>query len=251
MKRARRQLEAVLTVAMAGFWLASCSEAGCLRDFTEEEIATIMSAGTEGCLSGENAEDCTMRVLTINDSLDTSVLRSPSSALSPDDLCSRHFRILSERMLRTVTHPSQDGVGIAAPQVGINRKVIAVQRFDKPGEPFEVYANIRILSKSDSTAIGREGCLSVPGMYAYTERSQEIVIEYADIDALSSAAEHNCKGLVRNIGKLFGQRAAVPMVTDTVRGFTAVIFQHEADHLDGILYTDRAMASKGMQENGY
>lgn len=251
MKRARRQLEAVLTVAMAGFWLASCSEAGCLRDFTEEEIATIMSAGTEGCLPGENAEDCTMRVLTINDSLDTSVLRSPSSALSPDDLCSRHFRILSERMLRTVTHPSQDGVGIAAPQVGINRKVIAVQRFDKQGEPFEVYANIRIVSKSDSISTGREGCLSIPDRYAYVERSQEIVIEYADIDALSSAAEHNCKGLVRNIGKLFGQRAAVPMVTDTVRGFTAVIFQHEADHLDGILYTDRAMASKGMQENGY
>ncbi len=246
-----RLLAAAITVAMPGIWLTSCSGTDNCGDFTATEIATIMSASQEGGLSGEDAGKCAMRVLTINDSLDLAVLRSSSFSLSPEALGSKHFRMLSERMLSTVTHPAQDGVGIAAPQVGVNRKVIAVQRFDKPGEPFEVYANIRILSKSDSTVIGREGCLSVPGMYAYTERSQEIVIEYADIDALSSAAEHNCKGLVRNIGKLFGQRAAVPMVTDTVRGFTAVIFQHEADHLDGILYTDRAMASKGMQENGY
>ena len=58
-------------------------------------------------------------------------------------------------------------------------------------------------------------------------RSQEIVIEYADNNAIRN-------GTTRN-------RATddIPTVRDTVRGFTAVIFQHEIDHLDGILYIDR------------
>ena len=115
-----------------------------------------------------------------------------------------------------MTHPSQDGVGIAAPQVGINRRVVAVQRFDKEGDPFEVYPNIRIVWKSDSVEAGPEGCLSVPNQRGEVMRSQEIVIEYASAD---------CE--------------EISMVRDTVKGFTAVIFQHEVDHLEGVLYIDR------------
>ena len=125
------------------------------------------------------------------------------------------------RMISTVTHPSQDGVGIAGPQVGLSRRIVAVQRFDKVGEPFEVYANVKIVWMSDSLAYGPEGCLSVPDRRGNVLRSQEIVIEYADIAAL----QH---GL-----------ADIPMVRDTVTGFTAVIFQHEIDHLEGVLYIDR------------
>ena len=108
--------------------------------------------------------------------------------------------------------------------MGINRRVVAVQRFDKePVEwdgktdyPFEVYPNVRIVWASDSLAAGPEGCLSVPDRRGDVMRSQEIVIEYADIS-----------------------NKEVPMIRDTVRGFTAVIFQHEIDHLDGVLYIDR------------
>jgi peptide deformylase len=124
-------------------------------------------------------------------------------------------------MIATVTHPSQDGVGIAAPQVGINRRVVAVQRFDKEGEPFEVYPNIRIVWASESLESGPEGCLSVPDRRGEVMRSQEIVIEYADVTRLD-CPEH--------------------MVRDTVKGFTAVIFQHEVDHLDGILYIDKSVS---------
>jgi peptide deformylase len=161
-------------------------------------------------------------VLTIDDKADSVILRKPCSTLSDKALLSSTYRKLEELMLATVKHPTQDGVGIAAPQVGISRRVVAVQRFDKEGHPFEVYPNIRIVWKSDSLAVGPEGCLSVPSRSEQVRRSSEIVIEYTDISATGKPRNH-----------------ASPVIRDTVRGFTAVIFQHETDHLDGILYIDR------------
>ena len=188
--------------------------------FTETELALI------------HGTDSIMRVLTIDDPSDLLVLRSLSSDLSDSALLSDDFKRLAELMVATVTHPSQDGVGIAGPQVGLNRRVVAVQRFDKEGEPFEIYPNVRIVWTSDSLAAGQEGCLSVPDRRGDVLRSQEIVIEYADIDG----AEYS-----RNEDRLNSNRYAkpVPMALDTISGFTAVIFQHEIDHLDGVLYIDR------------
>ena len=180
---------------------------------------------TGGFSSGElellNGTDSIMRVLTIQDSIDLAVLRAVSCDFSAKELMSEQFTKLGRRMVATVTHPSQDGVGIAGPQVGLNRRVVAVQRFDKEGEPFEVYANVRIIWLSDSLAYGPEGCLSVPDRQGNVLRSQQIVIEYADLASLS----HSCDD--------------IPMARDTVSGFTAVIFQHEIDHLEGVLYIDR------------
>lgn len=180
---------------------------------------------TGGFSSGElellNGTDSIMRVLTIQDSIDLAVLRAVSCDFSAKELMSEQFTKLGRRMVATVTHPSQDGVGIAGPQVGLNRRIVAVQRFDKEGEPFEVYANVRIVWLSDSLAYGPEGCLSVPDRRGNVLRSQQIVIEYADLASLS----HSCDD--------------IPMARDTVSGFTAVIFQHEIDHLEGVLYIDR------------
>lgn len=180
---------------------------------------------TGGFSSGElellNGTDSIMRVLTIQDSIDLAVLRAVSCDFSAKELMSEQFTKLGRRMVATVTHPSQDGVGIAGPQVGLNRRVVAVQRFDKTGEPFEVYANVKIVWMSDSLAYGPEGCLSVPDRRGNVLRSQQIVIEYADLASLS----HSCDD--------------IPMARDTVSGFTAVIFQHEIDHLEGVLYIDR------------
>ena len=195
--------------------------------------------------------DSTMRVLTIEDSLDLTilrasslttlsepdmaVLRSKSTDLSYKALVSDDFARLSDLMIATVTHPSQDGVGIAGPQVGLNRRVVAVQRFDKEGEPFEVYPNVRIVWASDSLVAGPEGCLSVPGRRGEVLRSQEIVIEYTDLAALDSL---DAKTSPRKLHRHF-RATPLPTVRDTISGFTAVIFQHETDHLDGILYIDR------------
>ena len=187
--------------------------AGCAQymqdpsDFRAEEVELIAAA------------DDVMRVLTIAEPCDSLVLRDTSLMFSAKALLSEDYARLCSLMVATVTHPSQDGVGIAGPQVGLNRRIVAVQRFDKEGEPFEVYPNIRIIWKADSLAYGPEGCLSVPDRREEVARSQEIIIEYADVSALKGSD--------------------IPMVRDTIKGFTAVIFQHETDHLDGILYIDR------------
>ncbi len=192
--------------ALAALCLAGCrtSDPG---DFTSQETALIQRS-----ISGLEAgvPESTMRVLTIADSADLAVLRAPSVNLSEDALKSEEYAGLCSLMVATVTHPTQDGVGIAGPQVGLNRRIVAVQRFDKEGEPFEVYPNISIVWASDSLTFGPEGCLSVPDRREDVARSTEIVIEYG-----------------------------IPAVRDTVNGFTAVIFQHEIDHLDGVLYIDR------------
>lgn len=188
-------------------------------DFTAEELELIASA------------DSIMRVLTIADRSDSLILRDTSRTFSAKALMSEDYEKLCSLMVATVTHPSQDGVGIAGPQVGLNRRVVTVQRFDKAGEPFEVYPNIRIISASDSLAYGPEGCLSVPDRREEVARSTEVIIEYADIAALKEAAGPNATIQIADCD--------IPMVRDTIRGFTAVIFQHETDHLDGVLYIDR------------
>ena len=170
--------------------------------FTKEELEILDEA------------DSILRVLTIEDPRDLSVLRAPSSDFSSEALLSEEFCRLAELMVATVTHPSQDGVGIAGPQVGLNRRVVAVQRFDKEGEPFEVYPNISIVWSSDSLTVGPEGCLSVPDRREDVARSTKIVIEYTAAPGMTP-------------------------IRDTISGFTAVIFQHEVDHLDGVLYIDR------------
>lgn len=190
---------------MALFAFASCnSREGA---FTEKELSLI------------NGADNIMRVLTIDRPDDLAVLRAQSEDLSSETLSSEAFVRLCSQMTATVTHPSQDGVGIAGPQVGLNRRVVAVQRFDKEGEPFEVYGNIRIVAHHGEKASGGEGCLSVPDRRGDVMRWQDIEIEY---DAVFSE------------GKVTVQPAR-----ERIQGFTAVIFQHETDHLDGVLYIDR------------
>ena len=177
---------------------------------SEDEVAGF----TKDELEILDKADSIMRVLTIENPSDLAVLRAPSRDFSSEALLSKEFDRLADLMIATVTHPSQDGVGIAGPQVDLNRRVVAVQRFDKEGEPFEIYPNISIVWKSDSLEFGPEGCLSVPDRREDVARSTEIVIEYTSVPDLLS-------------------------VRDTICGFTAVIFQHEVDHLDGILYTDQ------------
>ena len=155
-----------------------------------------------------------MRVLTIADPQDSLVLRQPCAGLSKEDIADGLYQTLADKMLATVTSPEQDGVGIAGPQVGILRRVVAVMRYDKDGYPFEVYPNIRITETRGEKEPGPEGCLSVPDMRGDVDRYQDITISYTDPVTLTDT-------------------------TETVQGYTAVIFQHECDHLDGILYIDR------------
>ncbi|MFN1217895.1 peptide deformylase [Chryseobacterium kwangjuense] len=110
------------------------------------------------------------------------------------------------------------GVGIAAPQVGINRKVIWVERFDKEGNPLEYFINPVIVWRSELQNLGPEGDLSIPEFRDQFYRSKVIQLEYVDLK---------------------GQK-----YSEIVEGFTAVIFQHEIDHLFGILISDKKEKEK-------
>ena len=201
---------------------------------TREELHTIESADSDGI----------MRVLTINDRADSLVLRTPCADFEEEDLAAMFADSLSpcarlaSQMVATVTSPEQDGVGIAGPQVGLSRRIVAVQRFDKPGNPFEVYPNIRIIEERGERRTGFEGCLSIPGRRGIVERWDTVVISYAKA-AETLRTEAGGEPVMTDAA---GDIAAAPdweYVTETVGGFTAVIFQHECDHLDGILYIDR------------
>ena len=147
--------------------------------------------------------------------LDSAVLRTPCTDLTPVELKSRELKTLMAKMLATLRAPQHDGVGIAAPQVGVGKRIIWLQRFDKDGGPFECYLNVRIDSLFGEIGKGPEGCLSLPPLRGLVPRHTSVIVSYLHPETLQP------------------QR-------DTVHGYTAVIFQHECDHLDGRLYIDRA-----------
>lgn len=156
-----------------------------------------------------------MKVFSITDRSDSLLLRSKSQDVIPDEK-DIILQKLIKRMVTTVQDSATRGVGIAAPQVGILKNVIWVQRFDKEGEPFEYYINPKIIKYSALKQDCREGCLSIPIIKDTTKtRAYAILLEYDKLDK-----SHH---------------------TEMVEGFTAVIFQHEIDHLNGILFTDRLL----------
>ncbi|WP_281846848.1 peptide deformylase [Olleya namhaensis] len=172
------------------------------KNFSSKQVGMIMN--------GKALEP--MRVFKINNIQDSILLRSKSAYVKPDvnDLVLKQF---TDRLFATVRDSMSMGVGIAAPQVGILKNIIWVQRFDKDEAPFEVYLNPIITNYSDIKQTRREGCLSIPDRAeVLNSRSKSITIEYDTMEA-----KH---------------------VVETITDFTAVIFQHEIDHLYGILFLD-------------
>src|SRR5690606_36602675 len=168
----------------------------------------MTTAERELILSGDTAQ--LMRVIQDTVAAEEAILRKLSVDIDPNDPL---LPLLAKRMYLSVTDSLHPGVGIAAPQVGINRNVIWVQRFDKPGEPMELYLNPKITWRSKLLRKGLEGCLSIPDTMGQVLRNYTIRLTYQD----RAGMQHE----------------------EMVEGFTAVIFQHETDHLYGIHFTDR------------
>ncbi len=184
--------------------LFNCSSSKLFKNssFTSEESKLIMSANSF----------TPMRVYKITNKSDSLLLRQKSTHVVPNPK-DNVLHTFTKRLYATVTDSLSLGVGIAAPQVGILKNIIWVQRLDKENFPFEIYLNPKIIKYSEEKQEVREGCLSIPDRNENLDsRSKEILIEY---DTLGGAH-----------------------FTETVEGFTAVIFQHEIDHLNGILYLD-------------
>ena len=130
-------------------------------------------------------------------------------------------RQLIDDMVETMR--AAPGVGLAAPQVGVSQRIIVVEFAPEPPEgsaedqrPPRLYTliNPQIVRASKETELGQEACLSVPGYFGEVERALRITV----------------RGLNRQ-----GQPVRIK-----AEGWLARIFQHEIDHLDGILYIDRA-----------
>ena len=153
-----------------------------------------------------------MRVFLITNKSDSILLRKKSSYIKPNPK-NETIQLLADRLYSTVRDSISLGVGIAAPQIGILKQMICVQRFDKEDFPFEIYLNPIIKQYSKQKRPCPEGCLSIPNIRGKTfNRAYTILIEYDKLDGT-----HHFE-----------------MIED----FTSVIFQHEIDHLNGILFIE-------------
>ncbi len=126
-------------------------------------------------------------------------------------------RRLMDDMLETMHHAF--GIGLAAPQVGVAKRVLVVDvaRDGEPPAPMRL-ANPEILWRSETMMTANEGCLSLPEHYAEVERPAEIRLRYLDHE--NEIREIEAKGLL------------------------AVCLQHEIDHLDGVLFVDHISSLK-------
>jgi peptide deformylase len=154
-------------------------------------------------------------ILTLGDP----VLRRPGRELTPDELRSPEIQALIDDLIETKR--AAHGAGIAANQVGEALRVAIVEvepgnpRYPyKPPVPLTVIVNPEIEPLDGETFRVNEGCLSVPDLRGELDRHLSIRVRYLDRDG----DEHD----------------------EIRRGLTAGTFQHEVDHLDGILFVDRA-----------
>jgi len=164
--------------------------------------------------------DVPFRVLQTNDKQDSLFLREKS--LDIDNIKNiandKNWQYFIQRLKLTMAVES--GVGIAAVQVGIHRNMFLFMRLDKPERPVEVAINPRIVNHAQEIiCFEDDGCLSIPDMSGDTKRYLWVDVEY-----------YNEKG------ELIKERLSG---SSRESDFTGVIFQHEFDHLQGILYIDR------------
>ncbi|MDD5145859.1 MAG: peptide deformylase [Candidatus Pacebacteria bacterium] len=116
------------------------------------------------------------------------------------------------------TMKKNKGAGLAAPQVGELQRIIAVQT----NEGAKIFINPEILKKSKETQINEEGCLSAPGLFFKIKRSKEVEVKALD----ENGSEINI----------------------SASGLLATVFQHEIDHLNGVLFIDHLALPKKIWE---
>jgi peptide deformylase len=144
----------------------------------------------------------------------TPILRKKTEFIGKDY---PHLKELINNMFETMYNA--DGVGLAAPQIGLPIRLLVIDLAPFKEEDPELGSfkvamiNPEILAFSDEMIPGEEGCLSIPGIHESVNRAQKITIKYFDSDF----NEH----------------------TDTFEDYKARVVQHEYDHLEGNLFTDK------------
>lgn len=147
------------------------------------------------------------------------VLHAMAEEITPEEFAAGTVKKLLKDLREAIKTYKIDGftaVAIAAPQIGVSKRMFIIE--DQSGEgdrlPTVIAINPRFLKMSKKTHVVGEGCLSIPDRYGLVRRSTNVVIE---------ALDENGVRFTRGAGGLLAQ-----------------IMQHESDHLDGILFTDRA-----------
>jgi peptide deformylase len=147
------------------------------------------------------------KIVTIPDD----VLRKKAHKVTTFD---KDLIVLIDDMFETMRE--EPGVGLAAPQIGLSQQIVVIEYAEDEEAKPKSFAliNPEIIKTSDETEFGIEGCLSIPNLVGEVERFSSITVK-----ALNK----------------FGKPIRIK-----TSGWMARIFQHEIDHLDGILFTDRA-----------
>ncbi|WCL47839.1 peptide deformylase [Leptospira sp. GIMC2001] len=151
------------------------------------------------------------------------LLRQTSADVTEDEVNTKEFKKLIRDMFETMKYA--DGVGLAAPQVGILKKIVVIGNEPEPTRyknapevPQQIILNPVIEHLTDDTDGFWEGCLSVPGMRGYVERPNRIRMTWRD--------------------EKFNE------YSEEISGYKAIVLQHECDHLFGVLYVDRLKSPK-------
>lgn len=141
--------------------------------------------------------------------LGSRVLRNPAKRVAKVDA---EIRELAKQMLQTMY--SADGIGLAAPQVGIHKQLIVIDcEPNNPANPPLILVNPTIKNASRDICVAQEGCLSIPGVYLDVKRPEAIEVSYKDE---------------------YGRPRTI-----TATDLLARVIQHEMDHLTGVLFVDR------------
>ena len=152
-------------------------------------------------------------------------LRTPANRIVKVD---DSIRKLAKDML--ITMYSAKGIGLAAPQVGVQKRILVIDlNFEDPDAAPNVFINPEIISSSASLDTYEEGCLSIPGVYLNVLRPSSIKLSYRD--EMGRPKKMNAEGLM------------------------ARCIQHEIDHLNGVLFvdkvTDQDELKKQLKENKF
>ena len=152
-------------------------------------------------------------------------LRTPANRIVKVD---DSIRSLAKDML--ITMYSAKGIGLAAPQVGVQKRLLVIDlNFEDPDAPPNVFINPEIISSSANLDTYEEGCLSIPGVYLNVLRPSSIKLSYRD--EMGRPKKMNADGLM------------------------ARCIQHEIDHLNGVLFvdkvTDQDELKKQLKENKF
>ncbi|MBF2067298.1 MAG: peptide deformylase [Calothrix sp. C42_A2020_038] len=152
-------------------------------------------------------------------------LRQPAKRITKID---EEVRKLARQMLQTMY--SSDGIGLAAPQVGVNKQLIVIDlEIDKPNIPPLVLINPTIKQTSQEICLAQEGCLSIPNVYMDVKRPEKVEIAYKDE---------------------YGRPKTLK-----ADGLLARCILHEMDHLNGVVFVDRVENSlalaQELSKNGF